>query len=434
MESESKAIQVWEQELKLKAPSTRRIYTYRFKQFLERWSLDADQLFALRQTNLKSDDPRDKQEVERMVRVMMAESIEKGYSASTSAHYSRALTSFFEAQGLPLNIRAKDKPKGYSNGQRLALGEHIRVMWDNAGTEFKLRNRAALMFLKDSGFRIGDANRLNVSDWLESESRVVDGETFKVFDPRETEKTSAPAHSIIGPEAVNAVDAYLEERRENGLPRNPDTPLFLNRKNKRFHSDGFGHILQRLGKFVDKNGISAHSLRKFHTTMLESGGVPQNWIRKLQGKAISGSMGPYSLPEETGELFAAYVRAYPKLRIFGETASVQVVKEQENQIELLRAEVARLKSGGDNELSIIRKELDEMKQRWNNVEEFLGIARSMETMRQEEDPDARLSYPLRSVIQIIKVAKNLDASMSDEEMDDLLVKLKQAGKVKTEVE
>ena len=70
--------------------------------------------------------------------------------------------------------------------------------------------------------------------------------------------------------------------------------------------------------------------------MLESAGVPHNWIKKLQGRVVGGSMGPYSLPEETGELFQAYVRAYHKLRIFGEQASTQKLEEQANELEALR--------------------------------------------------------------------------------------------------
>jgi integrase len=340
----SKALRVWDEELVGKTKHTRTIYTNKFNLFLERWKLTPDELFELRRTSLESDDPRDKREVERMVRIMMAECKEAGFSASTCRQYSKALNSFFEAQGLPLNLKAKDHPKGYSNGQRLAQREHIRTMWDYAATEFKNRNRAMLMFLKDSGFRIGDANALNISDWLEAETRVADGENFKVFEPKETGKTKAPAFVIVGPESVEAIDRYMEERRENGLPMTPDSPLFLNRQNTRFHPDGFGHVFQRLGKFLDKKRISAHSLRKFHTTMLESAGIPQNWIKKLQGRVVGGSLGPYSLPEETGELYEAYVRAYPKLRIFEEQVSTQKLNEQEKVIQSLQSEVEQLRS------------------------------------------------------------------------------------------
>jgi integrase len=357
----TKALQVWNEELVGKAKHTKTIYINKFNLFLERWELSPDDLFELRKRSLESEDPRDKREVERMVRIMMAECKEAGFSASTCRQYSKALNSFFEAQGLPLKLKAKDHPKGFSNGQRLALGEHIRTMWDYAATQFKYRNRAMLMFLKDSGLRIGDANALNVSDWLEAETRIVDGEAFKLFEPKETGKTKAPAYVIVGPETVEAVDRYLEERRETGLPMKPDSPLFLNRQNTRFHPDGFGHVFQRLGKFVGKKRISAHSLRKFHTTMLESAGVPHNWIKKLQGRVVGGSMGPYSLPEETGELFQAYVRAYPKLRIFGEQASTQKLEEQATEIEKLRNRIRELEAEKESEAMALRQEFEDFK-------------------------------------------------------------------------
>ena len=89
-------------------------------------------------------------------------------------------------------------------------------LWDFAPTETKLKTRAQLMFLKDSGLRVSDLVALNVGDYIEAETVGEDGGIFKVFWPKETEKTSDPAYIHIGPEAVEALESYLEERRARG--------------------------------------------------------------------------------------------------------------------------------------------------------------------------------------------------------------------------
>jgi len=337
----SKALEVWEEDLSTKTESTQSIYRRNFERFLSRYEIAAEELYELRRDNLKSEDSRDRMKVERMIKVLMSELSEEGYAANTVKNISKALSSFFASQGLPLVMRARDLPKGAANGQRLALAEHIRTMHDYSSPQFKLRNRAILMFLKDSGVRVSDAAALDLRDW--NEAQTIDNETgpFKVFG-FETIKTKTNALIHVGAEAVEAVERYLEKREARGYPMEEDGPLFISSPRKpgakpgRFTANGMGQILIRMGNKVGVKKVSGHSLRKYHTTMLESAGVHENWVKKFQGKKIQGSMGPYSHPEEAGLLTEAYVRAYPKLRIFGEPASAQQVIEQATEIEKLR--------------------------------------------------------------------------------------------------
>lgn len=366
-----KAMRVWIDDLSNLAEATKNTYEFNFQRFLDRFEVSPDELYEMRRRDLENEDPRDHQSIERMVKVLMSEMKQSGKSASTCRQVSKAASSFFESQGMPLKLRAKDHPKGMSNGQRLAMGDDIRLMWDYSSTEFKLRNRAAIAFLKDSGLRISDVNNLNVEDWLRAETVKVNGEDFKIFMPVETKKTKSPAYPIIGPEAINAIDAYLEERRETGVTMDPNSPLFVNREGRRFHSDGFGHIFQYLGKKTGKR-ISAHSLRKFHTTMLQSAGLSDSWIKRLQGKVIGGSMGPYSLPQETGELLEAYVKAYPKLRLFGPSDNkieeqADIIKNQANRIRELEAKLAESSISQQS----LQNDVDQLKQNFQNIVRML---------------------------------------------------------------
>ena len=341
METEqiSKAMTVWMEEFNTKSKHTKEVYLLYFNNFLKRWEIsDAEQLFELRRDSVLSLDPRDKRQVERMVKTFMAEMLEKGYAAGSCRQVSKAVGSFLESQGFDLKLKAKDKPKGAYNGQRLALIKHIQIMWDYAPTETKQKTRAQLMFLKDSGIRISDLASLNLEDYVEARTINEDGDTFKVFWPKETEKTSEIAHIHVGPETVQAVEEYLKVR-ENWNPRpgeaNGPEPLFLNRFGTRFNASSIGMVFRRMGMRISRK-LSAHSLRKFHKTSLEGAGMAEQWIKKLQGKAAD----VYSKPEESGKLTEAYVKMYNALRVH-EIGEVRALKEQIAQIESAKDETIK---------------------------------------------------------------------------------------------
>lgn len=389
----SKAMDVWMDELNTKSKHTREVYLLYFNRFLERWGIpDAEALYEMRRADLASDDTRDHGRIERMVKTYMSEMQAEGYKAGSCRQVSKAVGSFLETQGrtLGLNLKARDKPQGAYNGQRLALVDHIQDMWDYAPTETKQKTRAQLMFLKDSGIRISDLANLNLEDYVDAEAIRANGETFKKFWPTETEKTSEIAHIHIGPEAVNAVEEYLEVR-ETWKPRkgreDDKEPLFLNRFGQRFDAASIGMVFMRIGRRIGKK-LSAHSLRKFHKTTLEGAGMPEQWIKKLQGKAAD----VYSLPEESGELTTKYIECYPALRVFGEEVTGAQIEEQADRIsELeernkeLEAEAARLAAENEKLLSDIQSFRDDT------------ITRNAEYQTRQDRNDAMLTELLKRI-------------------------------------
>ena len=106
---------------------------------------------------------------------------------------------------------------------------------------------------------------MNLSDYLEAKRVEQNGETFAVFKPLETEKTKAPSHIHLGPEAIKAIDAYLEEPR-NWKPtdKDPKEPLLLNRFGKRCSSDTLGNFMRRLATLIKAENVSAHSEKVTH--------------------------------------------------------------------------------------------------------------------------------------------------------------------------
>lgn len=361
---EGKAWKIWIQDLDTKAPTTKREYLRNIVKFLDRWETTPDDLYSMRIADMDSDDPRDGKRIERMVKTQMSELRESGYAAETCKQLRKAVKSFFESQEIDLSFKAKDSPRGASNGARIALPEEVREMYDNMVFGFKLRNRAIVMFLKDTGLRVSDIVGIDVGDYLSA--RVVEneaGETFKAFrDPEETQKMKVNAYVHLGPEAVAAIDEYLEERKQRGEEAllGEDAPLFLHRQpGERITESGIKSVFFRVKKWLGDGGYkkSAHSLRKFHRTRLEGGGMPEGWVKILQGKQAD----VYQQPQHTGELTEMYVKCYNRLRIFGEQASTQKLDEQAEEIERLRRKVEKLE-GYKAELKsefreIVRQEL-----------------------------------------------------------------------------
>ena len=85
--------------------------------------------------------------------------------------------------------------------------------------------------------------------------------------------------------------------------------------------------------------------------------MPEQWIKKLQGKAAD----VYSKPEESGKLTEAYVEAYDSLRVFGEQASAQVLDKQVQRIEDLEAENEKLRKELEVTKVSMRQEFEDFK-------------------------------------------------------------------------
>ena len=352
IQDEGKAYQTWLQDLSAKARSTQQVYLAAFEAFLERWDLNPDKMYEMRMADLESGDPRDKQNVERMVKVYMNELLEEGKAPSTVRQVSKAVGSFMESQNLELKLKAKDKPRVVSNGQSLALASHIRTMYDQVSPEMRERNRAIIMVLKDSGLRVSDISLINMEDWEKARTLKTEVGEFKVFEAKATKKTGDLAYIHLGPESVNAVREYLKVRPEwTPRPKEKDEKesLFLDRPGTRMSNAAMSTLMKNLGLKTGSGKVSAHSFRKFHRTKLEGAGMPEAWVKKLQGKTAD----VYSKPEETGQLThdpkdkKGYIDCYHALRIFGTEATTKQVEEQASEIEKLKAENEELRKRVD---------------------------------------------------------------------------------------
>lgn len=359
-EFESLVWNIWMQDLDTKAGRTKDAYLFYFKRFLNRWKVNPSELYEMRKADLRSVEPLERKRIERMVRTSMSEREKAGYSASTCEMVRKAVSSFFESMDMELRFKKKDMPKGESKGQRVITAPEIRKMYDQIIYEFRLRNRAMLLGLKDSGLRVSDLRMMDYGYWIQATTiRNENGEIFKVFDPEHTTKMKVIAYIHLGPESVAAIEEYLEDRQDRGEILTEESPLFLTNYGERMTRESLTSIFSYKARKMRLKRVSAHSLRKFHTTSLEDAEMPENWIKKLQGKAAS----VYSQPEKTGKLTEKYMKCYDALRVLEKP-------RDDREEERLREELERVNRTLDNETQELRHRLAETEQQLSQLREI----------------------------------------------------------------
>lgn len=339
----AKAQEYWDRHLSKKEPDTQRGYRDQFKRFLERTGLSAEELYEMQKRSEAAEDPRDTGEVVDLVIQHIKWMETEGLKAGTIKNFVITMNMFFKVNKCDgFEVPKEDVPFADPDGQYVITKAQLRKVWDSTAKEFKLRNRAMIMLAKDIGLRIGDIAEITVREYLEAEDLT--GEKFPVEDngreimvrgdgfkrwvkPIVTRKMRRNAYPHIGPESIEAVDAYIEERQTRSGKKYPvthgwktvmrvfpvfdvDQKLFLGRSGRPLSKDALGTQVKRLCDGLAK--ISAHSFRKYHRTMLEGAGMPEGWVKKLQGKAAS----VYSQPEKTGHLTGKYIQCYHALKAF----------------------------------------------------------------------------------------------------------------------
>lgn len=343
-----KSQQIWINELERLAPNTQTGYKLGVSRFLDYLGTDHEGLYNMKLEDMRAQDPRDMRRTERELSQYMFKLVrENGLSPMTAKRVGIAVTHFMRTQGITFSLMRNEYPRGESQGQRMVLKPQIKTMYENASAWMRSRNRALMMIAKDSGLRISDISLLNVEDYLDARSIAHNGEVFKEFKPITTLKTKALAYTIIGPETVEAVDAYLKERSAQR-----GEPLFLDHDGKRHKVTAMSELFRRFSDFLeDGSRISAHSFRKYHETMLETAGIPLNWIKRYQGRKVSDSTGPYSNPQQIPDkLLDTYMQHYDVLRVFMEKQELEAVK---HELETQRAQTQTTQS----DLDYMKREL-----------------------------------------------------------------------------
>jgi integrase len=328
------------------SPATIRGALYSLHRFCRWADTDPDRLINQRYEELKSADQRVKFRAEDKVREF-SRAVQGGYV------FAAYMKSFYRANHAPLELNL-DRPLPSRETEKIPQSkEEIRALFAKTTDE----TRALLAFLIESGARIGSVLKLRYRSIKEDfeAGRV----PCKVAFPAKITKGGIQYVAFIGPDTVSCLRELFELRRQKGETISDDTLLFVSRNGRplsvgttimRIERAGFNaglldHKCQGCGvelasfdQYLDHikmhradgkikglvlKPFTPHKLRKRAQTILESSGIPVNWVDLLLGHVPRGAQGAvYSRPQED-ELRRAYEAAIPKLSILGSDGGVQ---------------------------------------------------------------------------------------------------------------
>ncbi|HZY89820.1 MAG TPA: tyrosine recombinase XerC [Gemmataceae bacterium] len=245
----------------------------------------------------------------RLLRAWLAWLHEQGYARSTVARRLAAVRSWCRflcrqgtlAQSPAAGLRGprQDKKLPHFVGRE----DMARLLAaPPADAPAGLRDRAILETLYSAGLRVSELTGLNVDD-----TDLADGlATVRGKGKRER-------LALLGPQAVEALNAWLPQRAILAGPRAATQPaLFLNRNGTRLTSRSVGRLLE---KYLAAAGLdprtSPHTLRHSFATHLLDAGADIRSVQELLGHRSLGTTQIYT-HVSTQRLRDSYHKAHPR--------------------------------------------------------------------------------------------------------------------------
>jgi integrase len=345
----------WKTNLLSIAPSTRYNYILGMEMFFDNSGIkDTEELYSLQNDAIVSRDRRKRSKIPRMVVEAIIHYQGLGKSTSHTKSIKQAVTSFMHSNGFEdfrVKVNGKSLTPRSGGGSKIISPKDLDKALMN---EKNAQTRALVYTLRDSGLRIGDIISLDYGDLKEG---IESNQDFFYISTL-TQKTHTQAQTCLGYDSLNALREWIRIRRKRGHVFRNSTPVFIaervsrgqTRKTARNLEEFEAEISEmrtvetnasnKVIRFFNRSGfkgVSAHGLRKLHSSYLSVGEdrLSEPMIARLEGRTIADSREAYKLytPEQ---LIEAYSKAYHLLRGQGDTKSL---KEQQEEIEVLKQQI-----------------------------------------------------------------------------------------------
>lgn len=219
---------------------------------------------------------------------------EKGVSPKRAHMIISAVRSFYKANGFPILNLKLPKPHTLKRNHKLQLrAEHVRKLVEHAPT---LRDKAIILMLFQSGMDISTLISLNYGDVARGLENNEEPLAIHVV----RKKAGTEYVTFIGRDAINALKAYLNKRRQRQGEIGWDEPLFVKEKKK-----GKGVRLNRVliekmmketailsglvskeeMESADMNPCRPHALRTAFATIMKLQGVNNEIVEYWMGSS-----------------------------------------------------------------------------------------------------------------------------------------------------
>lgn len=215
------------------------------------------------------------------------------------------LKSFYQVNEIKIDLPCPKYQRVVSSSKEITTAQ-LRQLCDFS----KMREKSWILANSYMGLKVGNLALLTVRDFR---TELWNAER-KIYPVKIRQEVSNyyDYTTFIGADAKNVLQNYFQEKRLT-LEDHP-----WNYRGRCIFNDSFRRNCEKLG-FYEKSKISPKSLEKRLKNILKESGMPHEWVCYLVGAA------PYIRYKTTkvdsplyDELYEAYERAYPKLRVYEE--------------------------------------------------------------------------------------------------------------------
>lgn len=327
--------------------------------------------------------------------------VRKGVRSKTAHSWVNAIRSFYGTFEIFVKLKGRSSlPPARVVNKRLDLTTmDVKALVDHARNP---RDRAIILTMFQSGMDVSTLCSMryeDVSEGLKTEERPLKLEPFR-------EKARAEYYTFLGRDAINSIEAYLNDLESRGIRLKPKDPLFVKLTRRQGEVQGLEtHLVQKVlresalrsglideeNNGHDQNPASPHALREAFGSIMVNKGVPDSVVDFWLGHSI-------------GEMAEAYKRQRFEdvKRMYVERERyISITAPESEVIEEVRRETERktrqLRENFDN----LYSENVELKKRLGNIEKAIEWL-VLNLNRTQRDYLKGLGYSREQIEEIMK--------------------------------
>jgi len=206
----------------------------------------------------------------------------------------------------------------------------------------QIRDKAIISFMASTGIALGSIPKLtwnHVQD-IENDVPHVALTSVEIKGKGKGKYEGIEQHTFLTPHAKESLLAYKEWRqRKEKRKLKPNDPLFTINE-KPYTALNEISVRKVFDRRSEESGIkfSAHDMRRFTQTQLETARLQPNWIKKVLRHKISGEENPYSQPKIEA-LREAFKTALPYLDLSEKLKLNELELRKRMKLDQLKTEV-----------------------------------------------------------------------------------------------
>ena len=330
----------------IKSEATRKSYQYGLNGFLKFHNIKSQDLLVLPHS-----------EIQIMLENHVFDMKDRGVGKSTIRSYLAGVKLFLDMSDVVVNwikIRKFMPEASRKSGQEAYTNDDVRELLH---TTVNKKYRALVHVLASSGMRIGEIRHLRIRD-LEDMPHGCKSVYVQIS------KSKDPRFTFISPEAVKALDEYLDERKLNGDKINPESFLFATSYKgfKQISETGMKMVMCHQVKKLKRETIDGkrytkmmnHAFRKRFITILRLNKKINLVIaERMIGHSTIIPLDNSYLDVSKENLFNEYLIALPEIyvdekykleaELIGKQQQIEELESKDDKIKALELQMAEMK-------------------------------------------------------------------------------------------